>query len=326
MSPGHCTVASLRFRLLVLLGMLVGFGPGGTGFAASTVRLKNGGAVTGEVLSRKTDRVIVDLGFTVVSVPADEIDHIAEAGIPGAPAVTAETGADLYRLALNPPALSVKENAGRCAEAVVQVRTPIGLGSGFVINSEGYVVTNEHVIAGEYQITVTLYQHGPGGLQNIQFKRVRIVALDAAIDLALLKIEDGADRVFPTVPLGDSDALNEGQTVFAIGSPLGLERTVSEGIVSLRSRAMDGQLYIQTTTQINPGNSGGPLLNLRGEIVGVTNMKAMMAGVEGLSFAIPTATVKGFLRNRDAFAFDPRNANSGYRYLDPPKPVGVRKP
>jgi serine protease Do len=211
---------------------------------------------------------------------------------------------------------------GRVSEAVVQVHTPTGLGSGFFIHPDGYVVTNEHVVAGEYNISVTQFRHGRAGeLQNVTFNKVRIVALDSKLDLALLKIEDAGSTVFPTVPLGDSGRLSEGQTVFAIGSPLGLDRTVSQGIVSSRNRPMDGQLFIQTTAQINPGNSGGPLFDLRGEVVGITNMKAMIAGVEGVNFAIPIAVLKNFLRNRDAFAFDPRNPNSGYRYLEPPRVV-----
>ena len=80
-------------------------------------------------------------------------------------------------------------------------------------------------------------------------------------------------------------------------------------------------MYIQTTTQINPGNSGGPLFNLKGEVVGVNNMKIVSVGAEGLGFAIPTANLKLFLRNREAFAFDPANPNSGFRYNRPPRPA-----
>jgi serine protease Do len=215
----------------------------------------------------------------------------------------------------------VQENAAVLGAAVVQIRTPTGLGSGFVINAAGYIVTNEHVIAGEHEITVTVFKNSVGGLEKVQFNNVRIIALDPRLDLALLKIENLRDQQLATVAVGDSDELEGGTPVFAIGSPLGLERTVSQGIVSLKNRVLDGKLYIQTTTQINPGNSGGPLFNLRGEVVGVNNMKAMMVGVEGVNFAIPAATLKSFLRNRDAFAFDPRNPNSGYRYLAPPRPV-----
>jgi serine protease Do len=116
--------------------------------------------------------------------------------------------------------------------------------------------------------------------------------------------------------LGDSDKLSVGDRVFAIGSPLGLERTVTEGILSTKTRELDGELYLQTTAQINPGNSGGPLFNLRGEVVGVTNMKITMG--EGLGFAIPVESVEHFLSHRDAFAYDNDNPSNPYRYLPPP--------
>ena len=104
--------------------------------------------------------------------------------------------------------------------------------------------------------------------------------------------------------------------MFAIGSPLGLERTVTEGIVSTKTRPMQGELYLQTTAQINPGNSGGPLFNLQGEVVGVTNMKITFG--EGLGFAIPVVAVKYFLEHRDAYAYDNDNPSNPYRYLEPP--------
>ena len=100
---------------------------------------------------------------------------------------------------------------------------------------------------------------------------------------------------------------------------MGLERTVTEGIVSTKTRPMQGELYLQTTTQINPGNSGGPLFNLRGEVVGVTNMKITFG--EGLGFAIPVDGVKQFLKHRDAYAYDTDNPSSPYRYLEPPSRV-----
>ncbi|MFT3869678.1 MAG: trypsin-like peptidase domain-containing protein [Nibricoccus sp.] len=311
-----------KFGLMALALMF----SAGLAEAASTVRLKNGSSVQGEILAERADRVVVDLGFTVLSVPRDEIEKIVADSTAAASTTGTDESVDLYRVASNQGALTVNENVARVAEAVVQVRTPIGLGSGFIIDPTGYVLTNEHVVAGEYAITVTQFHRGKTDLERVTFSKVRIVALDAKLDLALLKIEDASGTVFPTVPLGDSNTLVEGQTVFAIGSPLGLDRSVSQGIISTRNRPMEGQLYIQTTTQINPGNSGGPLFNLRGEVIGVNNMKAMMAGIEGLNFAIPCAVAKNFLRNRDAFAFDPRNANAGYRYLEPPHPVKTPKP
>ena len=288
------------------------------GWALSTVKLKSGAAVQGDVLTERADRLVVDLGFTVLTIPRDEVESVKAED---APETAVDDAGDLFRVASNQPALTVNENVNRVSEAVVQVRTPVGLGSGFIIHPAGYIVTNTHVVAGEYSISVTQFRRGTAELEHVTFNKVRIVALDARLDLALLKIDDGGSTVFPFVPLGDSNALTEGQTIFAIGSPLGLDRTVSQGIVSSRNRPLDGQLFIQTTTQINPGNSGGPLFNLRGEVVGVSNMKAMIAGIEGLNFAIPVAVVKNFLRNRDAYAFDPRNPNSGFRYLEPPQPV-----
>jgi serine protease Do len=286
-------------------------------FALSTVKLKSGASLQGDILTERADRIVIDLGFTVLSVPRDEIERITAENLPAA---AAEESTDLYRTTTGRPALTVKENVDRVAEAVVQVRTPVGLGSGFIIHPAGYIITNEHVVAGEYAITVTQFRRGTAELEKAIYNKVRIVALDSRLDLALLKIDDlPATTALPFVSIGDSNGLNEGQTVFAIGSPLGLDRTVSQGIVSSRNRPMGGQLYIQTTTQINPGNSGGPLFDLRGEVIGVNNMKAMMAGIEGLNFAIPSTVLKNFLRNRDAYAFDARNPNSGFRYLEPPR-------
>ncbi|MBE2215167.1 MAG: trypsin-like peptidase domain-containing protein [Opitutaceae bacterium] len=290
-----------------------------------TVQLKNGAEIVGEVLDRRTERVVVDLGFTVVSIPAGEIVRIVARGA-DQPERDSSSGDALFRTAVNPQVATVQENVARLAAAVVQIRTPSGLGSGFVIHPDGYVVTNEHVIAGEYEITVTVYERAGDAMEKAQFTDVRILALDPRLDLALLKIESSEKRPFVSVPVGESQVIEGGETVFAIGSPLGLERTVSQGIVSLKNRPLGGQLYIQTTTQINPGNSGGPLFNLRGEVVGVNNMKAMMVGVEGVNFAIPSATLKAFLRNRDAFAFDTRNPNAGFRYLEPPRPARAPKP
>ncbi|WP_404420942.1 trypsin-like peptidase domain-containing protein [Nibricoccus sp. IMCC34717] len=290
-------------------------------FAVSTVKLKNGTTVQGDVLAERADRVVVDLGFTVLTIPRDEVDRI-EAEQDSAAKTGNEERGEFYRTATGNPTLTVKENVARVSESVVQVRTPSGLGSGFIIDPRGYLVTNAHVVSGEYALTVTMFRKAGSALSTEVFQKVQIVALDSDLDLALLKIEDVKDgTAFPTVPLGDADGLTEGQTVFAIGSPLGLDRTVSQGIVSTRNRAFGGQLYIQTTTQINPGNSGGPLFNLRGEVVGVNNMKPMITGVEGVSFSIPSTVLKVFLRNREAFAFDARNPNAGFRYLQPPTTV-----
>ena len=312
----------MTIRLLAVLSAAFLF-CGASVYALSTVQLKSGASIEADVIAEKADRIVVDLGFTVVTIPRDEIESVTSKEATHIQIVP--ENADLYRIALNPAVLSMKENVDRVGEAVVLVRTPIGLGSGFFIHPSGYIVTNAHVISGEYNITVTQFRRGAAELEKVQYNKVRIVAMDSRLDLALLKIEEAGPVIFPSVPLGDGDSVNDGQTVFAIGSPLGLDRTVSQGIVSARARPFDGQLFIQTTTQINPGNSGGPLFNLRGEVVGVNNMKAMQVGIEGLNFAIPTPVLKNFLRHRDAFAFDPRNPNAGFRYLEPPQPARTTK-
>jgi len=210
----------------------------------------------------------------------------------------------------------VRELVALLGEAVVQVRTPSGLGSGFIINEDGFLVTNFHVVEGETKISVEVYLQKSGSLDRAIYKQVRIVALNKFADLALLKIDDKDAPKFAHVELGDADALAVGERVFAIGSPMGLERTVTEGIVSTATRQYQGDLFIQTTAQINPGNSGGPLFNLGGEVVGVTNMKITFG--EGLGFAIPVELVKNFLEHRDAFAYSTDNPNNPYHYLEPP--------
>jgi serine protease Do len=190
------------------------------------------------------------------------------------------------------------------------------LGSGFFINGEGYLITNFHVIEGETEISVEVYHVRDGQLERDVYKQVRIVAINKFHDLALLHIEDKGAPKFRFVSLGSADALTVGDGVFAIGSPLGLERTVTQGIVSTKTRELEGELYLQTTAQINPGNSGGPLFNMAGEVVGVTNMKITFG--EGLGFAIPVELVKNFLDHRDAFAYSTDNPNNPYRYLEPP--------
>lgn len=313
-------------RLFISAGLgIILSAPGTAGATPSTVELTQGGSVRGEVLSETAERVVVDLGFTILQVPRDAVARIVKEV---AGAVVPETGgADLYRTDPVARTQAVKDLVNNIGDRVVLVKTPSGLGSGFIIQEDGYLITNDHVVAGETQVSVTVFANGEKGMDKQTWENVKIVSLNGDLDLALLKIETTDGKKFPTVPLGDSDDLKQGQPVFAIGAPLGLERSVSQGIISLKNRLESGRMYIQTTTQINPGNSGGPLFNLRGEVVGVNNMKIVAAGAEGLGFAIPGAVLKNFLKNRDAFAYDPANPNAGFRYNKPPKPeVPAPKP
>lgn len=301
---------------------------------ADELQLRDQSAITGRIIAEKPDQIFVDLGYTVLGVPRTQILKITRtddktsaskttkkstSSTPKSPAPPPPTDAkSLFTVnPTPPPERTVRELMAQLGQAVVQVRTPSGLGSGFFLHEDGHLITNFHVIEGETQISIEVYHQRNGQLERRAYKQVRIVAMNKFADLALLKIEDSGAPKFARVPLGDADALAVGERVFAIGSPLGLERTVTEGILSTKTRQMQGALYLQTTTQINPGNSGGPLFNLRGEVVGVTNMKITFG--EGLGFAIPVEQVKFFLTHRDAYAYDADNPSNAYRYLPPPR-------
>jgi serine protease Do len=296
---------------------------------ADTVQLKDKASVTGKILAEKSDSVVVDLGYTVLVIPRHAVTKIVRAT-----EVLEKTSADSAMLNVlsaqfysvgqaNSPARDVSSLVKQVGEAVVQVRTPGGLGSGFFINSDGYLITNFHVIEGETEISVEVYHQMNGQLDRETYRQVKIIAINKFRDLALLHIEDKNAPKFKHITLGSSDALSVGDSVFAVGSPLGLERTVTQGILSTKTRELEGELYLQTTAQINPGNSGGPLFNLAGEVVGVTNMKITFG--EGLGFAIPVELVKNFLDHRDAFAYSTDNPNNPYRYLEPPSRTNQKK-
>ena len=157
-----------------------------------------------------------------------------------------------------------------------------GLGSGFIIASDGHLVTNHHVVDGAEKITVKL--------NDKREFLAKVIGSDPQSDIALLKI-DAKD--LPTVTIGDADRLKVGQWVFAIGAPFGLERTATKGIVSALGRSLPNDAYvpfIQTDVPINPGNSGGPLFDLHGQVVGVNSqIFSRSGGYMGLSFAIPAS-------------------------------------
>jgi serine protease Do len=302
--------------------------------SADTLQLKGNDAVTGKILAEKSDAIVVDVGYTVLVVPRSVITKISRV----AEVVSPVTAASNLLVSVNTPQFystdarpisprDVQDLVKQIGEAVVQVRTPEGLGSGFFINADGYLMTNFHVIEGETEISVEVYHQKNGQLDRETYKQVKIIAINKFHDLALLRIEDKNAPKFKSITLGSADALTVGDSVFAIGSPMGLERTVTQGIISTKTRELEGELYLQTSAQINPGNSGGPLFNMAGEVVGVTNMKITFG--EGLGFAIPVELVKNFLDHRDAFAYSTDNPNNPYRYLEPPsrtkqKPVEGR--
>jgi serine protease Do len=166
-----------------------------------------------------------------------------------------------------------------------QQRRAEGTGSGFVVDSHGYILTNNHVVEGATKIQVKL--HG-----DITEYTAKVVGTDAELDLAVIKIDAG--HPLEAVKTGNSDAVQVGEWAVAIGSPFGLEATVTAGIISAKGRDLGGgrdhqlQRFLQTDAAINPGNSGGPLLNIRGEVIGVNTMIATSSGASaGVGFALP---------------------------------------
>jgi serine protease Do len=160
------------------------------------------------------------------------------------------------------------------------------LGSGFIIDREGYIVTNNHVVEDADQIKVRLSDER-------EFE-AEVVGRDPKTDLALIQIKDAAD--LKPMKMGDSDSLEVGTWVVAIGSPFGLEQTVTAGIVSAKGRIIGSGPYddfIQTDASINPGNSGGPLINMRGQVVGINT--AIVASGQGIGFAIPINMAKDII-------------------------------
>lgn len=304
-------LASCLFAIAVL-------GAAGAVGRADVIELKTGQKVEGEVLKDSGGELVVDIGVDIIKIPVTQVKS-RQSGTSQSEATPESRGEknDLYYTA-DLPVRTIKELSQKFGEGVVLVQTPAGLGSGFILDDRGYCVTNYHVIEKETRIAVTIYHRNDSGeFVRRRIDDVSIVAINPFFDLALLQIPVQKDLKFQHVFLAKQNDAREGDDVFAIGNPLGLERSVSQGIISTRNRSFEGQTFIQTTAEINPGNSGGPLFNLRGEVVGVISMKLMRS--EGLGFAIPMAYVRHFLDNREAFAFDKNNANTGHRYLEAPR-------
>jgi serine protease Do len=188
---------------------------------------------------------------------------------------------------------------GSRGEASMVLGKQRGIGSGAIIDSDGYIVTNAHVVAGEHRIQVVLSSLGDevassyAGLTSLgRTLDARVVGVSSELDLALLKVEA---KGLPALPIGKYERLRQGEIVFTFGSPSGLRNSVSMGVVSAVARQLDPDsplVFIQTDAAINPGNSGGPLVNVNGELVGInTFLLSQSGGNEALGFAIPSAIV-----------------------------------
>ncbi len=255
--------------LLLTVGILVGFGissPGGIAAFAQPVRLSLA---------------------TAPAVPTNFVAEVAEQVGPAVVRIDSErtitTRSNFPQEFFNDPFF--RDFFGQ-APVYPKERRQQGTGSGFVVSQEGHIITNAHVVDKADKVTVTL--------KDGRSFEGEVLGSDPVTDVAVVKIES-AD--LPTVALGHSDSLVPGQWAIAIGNPLGLDNTVTAGIISALGRS-SGEVgvpdkrvaFIQTDAAINPGNSGGPLLNERGEVIGVNT--AIIQGAQGLGFAIPIETAQ----------------------------------
>jgi serine protease Do len=196
-----------------------------------------------------------------------------------------------------------REESGGRTDTNVVVGRQRSSGSGFVIDPDGYIMTNAHVVSGAQRVQIVLPPDNADGTLatalsgKTQLIPARIVGVTTELDLAVLKVEG---IKLPALPLATYSQVRQGETVFAFGSPIGLRNTVTHGLVSAVARQVDPDsplIYVQTDAPINPGNSGGPLVNIRGEVVGVnTFIVSQSGGNDGLGFAIPSATARTVFR------------------------------
>ena len=281
-----------------------------------TVTLVGGGRVTAPLLRRNDDGVVLDLGFEVLQIPAKRVLDVRTEEA-AAPAGDGERDRDIFRTGML-EAREVPDLVKRFGDAVVMVRNPGGLGTGFLISRDGHIVTNYHVVENHTRLQVTMFRRTDRGFEKKDLRKVRIVALQPLRDLALLQldVEEFKGPLPEPVVINDRDDLRVGDLVFAIGNPVGLERSVTQGIVSSTTRTIEQSRLIQTDAAINPGNSGGPIFNARGEVVAVACAGA--AVFQGLAFGIPANELVDFLIHRDTYLYDESQPQNGVTYLPPP--------
>ena len=219
--------------------------------------------------------LVEQVGPAVVNIRT--LERVRQSASPGGPGPMDEEMQEFFRRFFGQPFPGVPRSP-RPNRPPSDEETPRGVGSGFILTTDGFVMTNAHVVEGADEVIVTLPD-------KREFK-AKIIGADKRTDVAVVKIDATG---LPAVKVGDVNRLKVGEWVMAIGSPFGLENTVTAGIVSAKQRDTGDYLpFIQTDVAINPGNSGGPLINMRGEVVGINSqIYSRSGGFMGISFAIP---------------------------------------
>lgn len=309
-------IHKVRFLLAILLAScLILSAPAASAAELATVTLVGGAKITARVLRENSEGLVLDLGYDVLLVPASRVLSKVEDEGPATPQASSDRG--IYSTGRLEPA-DVPDLVKRSGDAVVIVKTPTGLGSGFVISRQGHLITNYHVIEGQTKIQVTMFRRSDQGYARRDLNKVKVLALQPMRDIALLQLDlSEIEGELPTpLVINDRDDLRVGDMVFAIGNPLGLERSVTQGIVSSTTRTMGHLRLIQTDASINPGNSGGPLFNMRGEVIGIVCAGA--TSFDGLAFGIPSDDLVDFLEHRESYLYDASQPLNGATYLAPP--------
>ena len=305
------------FRHSVSLA-LIGMASFATGVRAGehvTVTLVGGAKVAATLLRENNDGIVLDLGYDVLNVPKNRVLDISREEATSAKEAGQNHG--IFHTGRLEPA-DVPELVKRHGDAVVIVKNAVGTGSGFLISKQGHLITNYHVVEGQNKVQVTLFHRTEQGYEKQELKKARILALQPLRDIALLQLDlsELKGNLPDPVVINNSDDLRVGDLVFAIGNPLGLERSVTQGIVSSATRTIGHMRLIQTDASINPGNSGGPLFNARGEVVGIVCAGA--TSFDGLAFGIPANELVDFLLHRESYLYDAAQPLNGATYLAPP--------
>ena len=298
-------------------------------------RLQGGGEIVGELVKETPAEVFVDIGPSIISFPTGDVlnrqplSEIKEtapesrAGL-GTGSYDEETGSLVFRSRQDTgEVLSQQGILEEVKRSVVLVSNPGGLGTGWIIDNDGRLVTNRHVTGDNLYQTVTLFVKRGDQWEKERIENCEVEAYSTLLDIAIVQLDmeqvrEKGIQIEP-LPVAEAGALEAGDVVYAIGNPgmgrMVLDHTISEGIVSSLSRNFNDVLYLQTTAPVNPGNSGGPLVNRRGEVVGLVTLKAMFQ--EGVAFALPVFYIHHFIRHSNAFAISETTQPDGFRYHRP---------
>lgn len=298
-------------------------------------KLKGGGEIVGKLVKETPDEIFIDIGPRIIGVPtssvgeridltkAQEESGTSEAGT-GSGVFDPQTGSLTFKSRNGEgKILSQQEVLEEVKKSVVLVSNPGGLGTGWVIDDTGRLVTNHHVVGNELFQTVTVFVKNGTQWEKKKIENCKVEAFSTLWDIAIVQVdlEKAKEQGIKLVPItiAKPRSLEAGDKVFAVGNPgmggMVLDHTISEGIASSLARNFNDVIYLQTTAAVNPGNSGGPLVNERGEVVGLVTLRAMFQ--EGVAFALPVESIMAFLNNSKAYAVSEVARNQGFRYYPP---------